>query len=278
MVALSFSVAKPASGRRRSPEMPVRRRAARARSCSPAIATTAPRPRPTGRGLNFSSSMARSLIAPQPCAAIAAPSLTQSSSQATLFGEMRGFLIAIARERPLVIVLDDVHWADSASLDLLRFVARQLASVPILLLITYRSDEVTREHPLYRLMPMLVREALAVRIDLSPLSNDDVCALIDHAYQLPDGRHEPPGGLSPGTCRGQSVLRWRVVAIPGRDGPAAGGGRGLDTRRARAHSGSPVASASDRRAPGAARCGCGGSPRYCRHHWPGGAARIVGQR
>jgi DNA-binding CsgD family transcriptional regulator len=115
------------------------------------------------------------------------PSLTHGSSQAALFGEMRGFLVALARERPLVIFLDDVHWADTASFDLLRFVARQLASVPILLLITYRHDEVVREHPLYRLVPMLVREALAVRIDLSSLGNDDVCTLIDHAYRLPAG-------------------------------------------------------------------------------------------
>ena len=68
-----------------------------------------------------------------------------------------------------MILLDDLHWADTASLDLLRFVARQLAAVPILLLVTYRTDEVTRQHPLYRLLPVLVREALAVRIDLSPL-------------------------------------------------------------------------------------------------------------
>ena len=116
---------------------------------------------------------------------IAEPRLTHSSSQAALFGEVRGFLGAIARGQPLVILMDDVHWADNASLDLLRFVARPLTSVPILLLITYRSDEVTREHPLYRLVPLLVREALAVRIDLSPLGNDDVCALINHTYQLP---------------------------------------------------------------------------------------------
>lgn len=116
---------------------------------------------------------------------IAEPGLSHGSSQVALFREMREFLIAIARERPLVVLLDDVHWADTASFDLLRFVARQFASVPILLLIVYRNDEVTREHPLYRLVPMLVREALAVRIDVSSLSDDDVCALIDHAYRLP---------------------------------------------------------------------------------------------
>jgi DNA-binding CsgD family transcriptional regulator/tetratricopeptide (TPR) repeat protein len=115
------------------------------------------------------------------------PNFVHSSSQAALFGEVREFLVAVARVWPLVIFLDDMHWADTASLDLLRFVARQLASVPILLLITYRSDEVTREHPLYRLVPLLVREALAVRIDLSAVGDDDVRSLIDHIYQLPAG-------------------------------------------------------------------------------------------
>ena len=117
--------------------------------------------------------------------AIREPGITGSPSQAALFGDVRDFFVALAREQPLVIVLDDLHWADNASLELLRFVARQLASEPILLLMTYRSDEVTRQHPLHWLVPVLVREALAVRIDLSPLSDDDVCALIGHSYQLP---------------------------------------------------------------------------------------------
>ena len=113
------------------------------------------------------------------------PRFTHSPSQAALFDEVRRYVAALARERPLVILLDDLHWADSASLDLLRVVARQLTSAPILLLGTYRSDEVIRGHPLYRLLPVLVREALAVRIDLSPLADDHVRALIDHAYRLP---------------------------------------------------------------------------------------------
>lgn len=117
--------------------------------------------------------------------AIAEPSVVRGRSQAALFSESRAFLHAVARERPLVVLLDDLHWADSASLDLLRFLARQIASVPILLLVTYRSDEVRREHPLYWLVPVLVREALAVRVDLSPLGDDDVRTLIEHTYSLP---------------------------------------------------------------------------------------------
>ena len=119
--------------------------------------------------------------------AIAEPSPDHSSSQAAFFGELRRYFVAIARERPLVILLEDLHWADTASLDLLRVVGRQLASAPILLLVTYRTDEIGRGHPLYRLLPMLVREALAVRIDLSPLGDDAVRTLIQHDYRLTDG-------------------------------------------------------------------------------------------
>jgi DNA-binding CsgD family transcriptional regulator/tetratricopeptide (TPR) repeat protein len=116
--------------------------------------------------------------------AISEPDLGRSTSQAAFFSEIRGFLNAIALERPLIIVLEDMHWSDTASLNLLRVVARQIITAPILLLMTYRSDEVTRKHPLYQLLPVLVREALAVRIDLSPLRDDDVRLLIEHDYRL----------------------------------------------------------------------------------------------
>lgn len=113
-------------------------------------------------------------------------SITQGTSQVALFRALRGYFVDIARTQPLIILLDDLQWADNASLDLLRFIARQIASLPILLLVTYRTDEVTRRHPLYRHLPLLIREALAVRIDLPPLSDDDVSALIVHAYQIPE--------------------------------------------------------------------------------------------
>ncbi|HEX5506799.1 MAG TPA: AAA family ATPase [Thermomicrobiales bacterium] len=90
----------------------------------------------------------------------------------------RDYLAALAARRPLVALLDDLHWADPASFELLRVVARGLADVPLLLLATYRSDELTRRHPLYQLLPTLVREARAARLDLHPLGDDDLRALV----------------------------------------------------------------------------------------------------
>ncbi|HUG15970.1 MAG TPA: hypothetical protein VMM78_13245, partial [Thermomicrobiales bacterium] len=72
-----------------------------------------------------------------------------------------------------------------ASLDLLRYLARQLQQHPILLVATYRADEVNAEHPLYPLLPLLVREADAERLDLRHFGDVDVRALVDERYRLP---------------------------------------------------------------------------------------------
>jgi predicted ATPase len=107
------------------------------------------------------------------------------TSTAALVGAVRDFLAAVAAQQPLVLVFDDLQWADPASLDLLRFIARTLAAAPIMSVVTYRTEEVTRQHPLHALIPLLVREASAVRLDPQRLSDDDVRALVIALYQLP---------------------------------------------------------------------------------------------
>ena len=88
-----------------------------------------------------------------------------------------------------MVLLDDLHWADPASLDLLRFVAREIAVIPLLLIVTYRADELTRRHPLYQLLPVLEREAHATRLDLRRLSADAIQALVAQ-YHLPEADQE----------------------------------------------------------------------------------------
>ena len=106
------------------------------------------------------------------------------ASQAALFAQVRDFFAALAAQQPLVLVLDDLHWADPASLELLRFLARQLAARPLLLVATYRADELTRRHPLFQLLPVLVRETEAARLDLRRLELDDVRVLVAARYRL----------------------------------------------------------------------------------------------
>jgi len=83
-----------------------------------------------------------------------------------------------------MLLLEDLHWADTASLDLLRFLARTVSSLPILLVATYRGDELERRHPLAALIPLLVRESPAERIDLRPLDADAAHALVRVRYNL----------------------------------------------------------------------------------------------
>ena len=107
------------------------------------------------------------------------------ASQATLFDAVRAFVTAAAARCPLVLLLDDLQWADPASLDLLRFLARTLADLPVLLLATYRADDLPRDHPLHRLVPALVRESRATRVALRPLAEADVRTLVSAYHILP---------------------------------------------------------------------------------------------
>ena len=84
---------------------------------------------------------------------------------------------ALAATAPLVWVIEDVHWADSATLDVLRYVTRRLARIPVLLVVTYRDDEVGPRHPLAVALGDVVGSKAVVRIDLSLLSLFGVRAL-----------------------------------------------------------------------------------------------------
>src|SRR5437016_3795409 len=101
----------------------------------------------------------------------------RSRAYPPLFQEVRQFLAALATYRPLVLFLDDLHWSDPASLALLRFLARDVSDAPILLVVAYRTEEVTPEHPFYTLIPILARESSAVRLDLRPLQDEGVRGL-----------------------------------------------------------------------------------------------------
>ena len=136
-------------------------------------------------------------LPPRPSAAA-----STAASQAAFFREALAFFAALAERRPLVLVLDDLQWADPASLDCLRFLARSVASLPILFVATYRAENVTRRHPLYTLLPLLLREAGATRLDLRRLAVADIASLVTSRYLLPeadatrvvDYLHERAGG------------------------------------------------------------------------------------
>lgn len=106
------------------------------------------------------------------------------TSQAQLFTQVHDYLTALAGGQPLVFVLEDLQWSDQNSLELLRDLSRRVTQHRILLIGTYRADELTRRDPLFASLPLLVREARATRIDLLPLTVPEVRALVTERYTL----------------------------------------------------------------------------------------------
>ena len=71
---------------------------------------------------------------------------------------------------PAVLVIEDVHWADDATLDVLRYLARRIGALPAVLILTYRDDELHREHPLHGLLGLVSRLDQVRRLPLARLS------------------------------------------------------------------------------------------------------------
>ena len=87
-------------------------------------------------------------------------------------------LLLSAPKAPLVLVLEDLHWADAASLDLLRHLARGLPSARLLLVGTYRDVEIELTHPLARTLGAIERFVRPLRLRLRPFGRDETAALV----------------------------------------------------------------------------------------------------
>src|SRR5689334_1898864 len=77
-------------------------------------------------------------------------------------------------EHPTALVIEDVHWADDATLDALRYLIRRITDLPAVLVLTYRDDELNREHPLHGLLGQASRSDRVLRLPLRRLSQQAV--------------------------------------------------------------------------------------------------------
>jgi DNA-binding NarL/FixJ family response regulator/tetratricopeptide (TPR) repeat protein len=85
----------------------------------------------------------------------------------------------LAGGRATVVVIEDLHWADEATLDVLRLLARKVAAVRALVLTSYRDDELDRAHPLTLVLGELATARSVSRLEVAPLSADAVGALAE---------------------------------------------------------------------------------------------------
>ena len=100
------------------------------------------------------------------------------SERLALFESVDGLLAAVSRGTPVLLVLDDLHWADKASLLLLRHLIRSDRPSALLLLATYRETDLARTHPLAELLADLRRERRVERLLLRGLNESDLGALV----------------------------------------------------------------------------------------------------
>lgn len=117
---------------------------------------------------------------------LASHNLGSITSQSAFFADVTAFVQALAAITPVIVLLEDVHWADPASLELLRHISTRLARVPLLLVVTYRVDEITRQNPFHHQLPLLVHDSGGLRLDLKRLDATDLDALVALMYGVPE--------------------------------------------------------------------------------------------
>jgi predicted ATPase len=156
-----------------------------------------------------------------------APLGDPSEARFRMFESIRQFLASLCRRRILLIVLDDVHWADAPSLRLLEFLAPELGESRLLLVGTYRATELSRQHPLSNALGSLARAPHFARLNLAGLSAEEVQAFIAAAGTT------APAGLAKALydqTEGNPLFLREIVRFLEQRG-ALGAGDGLCRRR-----------------------------------------------
>jgi predicted ATPase len=103
-----------------------------------------------------------------------------------MHGSFLGLMEDLSSDGPLVLALEDLHWADEASLELWGYLSRRMRTRPFLLVATYRTDELGRLHPLRGLLAQLLMARAINSIALAPLDPEGTGALIRTRLALRD--------------------------------------------------------------------------------------------
>jgi len=144
-------------------------------------------PRHAIENLNLGETVVADLprLALDPRAQQPAPALDPQAEQQRLFESVAAWLAALTARAPVLLFLDDVHWADGGTLALLRFIARRARKLRLLIVLTYRELELDEARPLNEMLNDLNRERLAARIKLTRLSEDQTREML-HAMLAED--------------------------------------------------------------------------------------------
>lgn len=116
-----------------------------------------------------------------PDQAIPLPRLEPEQEKHRLFAVMAAFFLHLSAQSPLLLIIEDVHWSDDTSLDFLHYLARRSVSQLLLLLVTYRDEEMRPE--LSNWLAQLERERLAHKIRLVSLARGEVDTMLSAIFE-----------------------------------------------------------------------------------------------
>jgi DNA-binding CsgD family transcriptional regulator/tetratricopeptide (TPR) repeat protein len=140
------------------------------------------------------------------------------ASRARLFEQMLILLEQLADRGPLVLIVEDAHWADRSTRDLLEFLIRNQRTIDgLLIVVTYRSDELHRTHPLRSLLAELGRVGWVTRIELGRLTRAETGELVAQIT----GREPGEDAVSAAYLRTEGNPLF-VEALVGDAGPGSG--------------------------------------------------------
>jgi DNA-binding NarL/FixJ family response regulator/tetratricopeptide (TPR) repeat protein len=126
-------------------------------------------------------------LSPAESAAVDSEEQRPGVAQARVFEGLLTLLDRLGRESPVLLTIEDLHWADSSTRAFLAFLARSLRAERVLVAASYRPDELHRRHPLRPLLAELERGPRARRVELQPLSRDELAEqLADILGALPE--------------------------------------------------------------------------------------------
>src|SRR5687767_7917496 len=89
----------------------------------------------------------------------------------------------LAADDPMLLILEDVHWADQTSLELLHHLAHRATSLRMLLVATYRSDDLHAAHPLRKLLVSMARDRVGEEMRLQPLDRDETAEMLRCVFE-----------------------------------------------------------------------------------------------
>ncbi len=174
----------------------------------------------------------------------------RAGSPGRLFEQLLAVFTAAARDEPVVLVVEDVHWSDRSTRDFLTFLVRGIRRERLTLILTYRSDEIQRSHPARPFLFELERSGQAIRLELTrfhrhelrdqvaailgrepapalldslleraegnPFFTEELLATVDEDAPLPESLREAML-LRVEDCSDQVRAVLRVAAVAGRD-------------------------------------------------------------